>query len=117
MELGWAPAFARKYLNNMAIYLLSLPPLRLLLMTMLLPSDPAAPTCVYPFASYAVGCDAFAYVIGTYATYPLCYVAGWLSGFQVMGLDLDLEQLLENQQQIQWGLGFITTLFLLPIRL
>ena len=40
-------------------------------MTMLLPSDPAAPTCVYPFASYAVGCDAFAYVIGTYATYTL----------------------------------------------
>jgi len=59
MELGWAPAFARKYLNNLGIYLLSPPPLRLLLMTMLLPSDPAAPTCVYPFASYAVGCDAF----------------------------------------------------------
>ena len=38
-------------------------------MTMLLPSDPAAPTCVYPFASYAVGCDAFAYVIGTYWRY------------------------------------------------
>ena len=56
-------------------------------------------------------------VIGTYASYTLCYVAGWLSGFQVMGLDLDLEKLLYNQQQIQWGLGFITTLFLLPIQL
>ena len=47
---------------------------------------------------------------------PIPYLRSWREREQVMGLDLDLF-LLENQQQIQWGLGFITTLFLLPIRL